>query len=277
MHEQNIKKFLQLRHLLSIEGLGPGKLHNLLNYFNDLDEIFEASKEKIGNVDLIGKSLAMNIRRKCDQKITDESYFREIERLNELGTDIITCLDDEYPFPLKNIYNPPVIIYVKGKLLKEDDTSVAIVGTRKPTSYGIRSAEIISGELASKGITIISGMARGIDSIAHKAALKNKGRTIAVIGSGMNVIYPSENKILFDHIVDSGAVISEFPLDTKPDHQNFPQRNRVISGLSLATLVVETRKKGGAMQTANYAFDQNREVLQFPEIFSFRKVKEPTN
>ncbi len=177
---------------------------------------------------------------------------------------IITPKGPEYPLNLKDIYDPPAALYVNGTLLPQDEAAVAIVGTRRPTYYGLQASEKLSYELASRGITIVSGMARGIDTAAHKGALKAGGRTIAVLGSGHGNIYPSENKGLYKEIAQHGAVISEFPDDTPPDRRNFPRRNRIISGLSLGVVVVEAPKKSGALITADFALEQGRDVFAMP-------------
>ena len=154
--------------------------------------------------------------------------------------------------------------------------SIAIVGTRQPTNYGKVQAERIASELALQGITVVSGMARGIDSIAHTRTVRDNGRTVAIIGSGLDVIYPPENRKLFQQIIENGMVISEYPLGTKPDAQNFPKRNRIISGLTLGTVVIETGVKGGAMQTASFALDQGKEVFAIPGNLGVRQ-SEGTN
>lgn len=169
-----------------------------------------------------------------------------------------------YPINLKNLDEFPPTLYIEGEILKSDQLAVAIVGTRSPTDYGIKMAHKFSFTLAKRGVTIISGMARGIDSVAHKAALRAGGRTIAVLGSGLDVIYPAENKILFNKIVKSGAVVSEFSPGTKPLPKNFLARNRIISGLSLAVLVVEGTKRSGTFSIAAKAANQNREVFAMP-------------
>jgi len=156
------------------------------------------------------------------------------------------------------------MLQIQGEILKNDEYSIAMVGTRQPTNYGKIQAEKFAADLARQNITTVSGLARGIDSITHSASLKNGGRTIAVIGSGLDVIYPPENKKLFEQIAEKGAIISEFPLGTKPDAPNFPKRNRIISGLSLGCIIIESGVAGGAMQTASFALDQNREVFALP-------------
>jgi DNA processing protein len=182
----------------------------------------------------------------------------------------LSIKDEAYPTNLRYIYDPPLKLYVKGKIIPEDNIAIAIVGSRRATYYGLKNAEDLSFELAAVGITIISGLARGIDSAAHRGALKAKGRTIAVLGSGLNVVYPEENKALAEEISCSGAVVSEFPLDAPPHSQNFPRRNRIISGLALGIVVVEAAKRSGALITANFALEQGREVFALPgKIDSF--------
>ena len=189
---------------------------------------------------------------------------KEIGLIKKYDVEVITIDEDQYPKNLKHIYNPPRVLYVKGKLIPEDYYSIGIVGSRKASFYGQQNAERLGSELAQKGFTVISGMARGIDTYAHKGALKAKGRTIAVLGSGINVVYPPENKTLMDEISRNGAVISEFPIDTRPNRQNFPMRNRIISGLSMGVLVIEAARKSGALITASFALEQGREVFSLP-------------
>jgi len=172
--------------------------------------------------------------------------------------------DEEYPGILRNIHDPPESFYIKGEILPEDDIAIGIVGSRRATIYGVQTCEKLAYELASRGITIVSGMARGIDSAAHRGALKAGGRTIAVLGCGINIVYPPENKLLADKIQKQGAVISEFAPDTEPFSFNFPKRNRIISGLSLGVVVIEAAQKSGALITASCALEQNREVFAVP-------------
>ena len=181
-----------------------------------------------------------------------------------MNTRIISINDAEYPAGLKNIFDPPREIFVRGNILAEDDNAVAIVGTRTPTHYGLKQCEKLSYDLAIRGITIVSGMARGIDSAAHRGAIKAGGRTIAVLGSGFNYIYPPENKRLSEEIANSSAVISEFPPDTRPYKNNFPKRNRIISGMSKGVLVIEAAVRSGSLITANFALEEGREVFALP-------------
>jgi DNA processing protein len=268
---------VNLRLLLSVDGIGPGKFRNLLKQFRSLGNILSADLKSLSSVEGIGLNTAKKI---IESKSFKDDIHRQVEedltRLSKLNARIITVWDSCFPQILKKIYDPPIVLYVIGEFTEKDNYAVSVVGTRKPTDYGFMQCERIAGELARQNITVVSGMARGIDSVAHKAALKNGGRTIAVIGSGLDVIYPPENKKLFHEISENGLIISEYPLGTQPDAQNFPKRNRIISGLSLGCLVVETALTGGAMQTAAFALDQNREVFAVPGNLGVRQ-SEGTN
>jgi DNA processing protein len=268
---------VNLRLLLSVEGIGAGKLRNLLKQFRSLSNILSSDYKNLTLVEGISTNLA---RRIIQVKASKEDIRRQVEeelgKLSKLGARIVTVWDSTYPSILKKIYDPPLMLYLTGEITEQDNYTISVVGTRVPTNYGVVQCERIVEELARQNITIVSGLARGIDSIAHKTALKNGSRTIAVIGSGLDVIYPPENKKLFNEIAERGAIISEYPLGTKPDAQNFPRRNRIISGLSLGCCVVETALSGGAMQTAAFALDQNREVFAIPGNLGVRQ-SEGTN
>ena len=265
MSKLSFEQLTDLFLLLSIDGIGPGKFRNLLAKFRNTKNILSADYQSLLNVEGISTNLAKRIRKASHERNESEKFTeKELKKLEKLGGKLITIWDREYPSILKKIYDPPILFYILGEFAESDQYSIAIVGTRQPTNYGKVLAEKISMDLSKQGITIVSGMARGIDSIAHNAAIKSGGRTIAVIGSGLDVIYPAENKKLFEKISENGAVISEFALGTKPDAQNFPRRNRIISGLSLGVVVIETGIQGGAMQTASLALDQNREVFALP-------------
>jgi DNA processing protein len=188
----------------------------------------------------------------------------QLSRLNKSGGRIVTFWDADYPANLKRIYDPPPYLWILGTLQPRDASGLAIVGTRSPTPYGIQVADRMSAGLASLGLPIVSGLARGIDTAAHGAAVRVGGRTIAVIGSGIDVIYPPENRGLSQSILREGAIISEFEMGTKPDAVNFPRRNRLVSGIPLGVLVVETGPEGGAVITAHLALDQGREVFAIP-------------
>jgi DNA processing protein len=251
--------------LLSVEGIGPGKIRNLLAKFRNTNNILSSDFQSLLAVEGISTNLASRIRNSANERDKIEKFTEaELNKLEKLGGELVSIWDEEYPPLLKKIYDPPLLFYLLGELKESDQYSIAIVGTRRPTNYGKIQAERFSGDLANQGITIVSGMARGIDSIAHNGAIKAGGRTIAVIGSGLDVIYPPENNKLFEKIINNGAVLSEFALGTNPDAQNFPKRNRIISGLSLGVVIIETGIAGGAMQTASFALDQNREVFALP-------------
>lgn len=265
MINTSLETFSKLRLLLEVEGIGPGKLFNLISKFQSIDNLFSCNFNSLINVEGISSNLANRILISIDRfPEFIKKMEEELSTLNKLDAHWITFWSKEYPKILKNIFSPPVLLYYKGDLNVLDLNPIAVVGTRMPTSYGKNIASKITEDLAKKSITIVSGMARGIDTIAHRSSLRVGGKTVAVIGTGLDIIYPSENKKLFYEICENGAVISEYPLGTKPDAQNFPKRNRIISGLSLGTLVVETKISGGALQTAAFALEQNREVFAVP-------------
>ena len=188
----------------------------------------------------------------------------EVERAKEAGADIVAFSDERYPANLREVHDPPPYLYVKGTLIPEDRIAVAMVGSRMATEYGRQITGRISRELAAKGVTIVSGGARGIDTEAHKGALAAKGRTISVLGCGIDVVYPSENRELFERIAESGAVITEYPVGTPPEPGNFPKRNAIISGASLGVVVIEAADDSGSLITANCSLEQNREVYAVP-------------
>lgn len=239
--------------------IGTIRLNKLLELFGTPENILNAPYEKLMEVFGIGEKIAQNIT-----SLKKEDIEKEINLARKHNLKILTKDDSDYPENLKNIYDPAIVLYVKGNLEPEDKLAIAIVGSRKASFYGLSSAEKFAYELAKQGLTVVSGLAYGIDTQAHKGALKAKGRTIAVLGSGLANIYPPQNKKLCGQISESGAVISEFPLNTEPLKQNFPRRNRVISGLSLGVLVVEAARNSGALITADFALEQGREVFALP-------------
>lgn len=242
-----------------VGGIGSVRLKKLLEYFDKPENILKAAEEKLMAVSGIGKEIAHKIT-----TLRQEDLSKELKLARELGLEIIAKDDLDYPSNLKQIYDPPIILYVKGRLIQEDDRALAIVGSRRASLYGRACAEKFATELAQQGITIVSGMARGIDTCAHRGALNSLGRTIAVIGSGFKYIYPEENKELAQEIARNGAVVSEFPISAPPLRQNFPRRNRIISGLVLGVLVVEAARNSGALITADFALEQGREVFALP-------------
>jgi len=239
--------------------IGSARLKKLLEFFGYPENILKAPYEKLTQVFGIGEVIARNIT-----SLKEEDIDKECVQAQKGNIRIMTIDDGDYPENLKHIPDPPIVLYVKGALEAEDKFSVGIVGSRRASFYGLSCAEKFAADLAHCGMTIVSGLARGIDSSSHKGALKAGGRTIAVIGSGFNYLYPAENKELADEISRSGAVISEFPMDAKPLPQNFPCRNRIISGLSLGVLVVEAARNSGALITADCALEQGREVFALP-------------
>lgn len=192
------------------------------------------------------------------------AFEREMARLQTTDIQVLTLSDAAYPPALRWIPEPPPVLYLWGAVQEDDSFAFAMVGSRKPSPYGQAVAQRFSTELAQAGFTVVSGLARGIDSLAHHGALQAGGRTIAVLGSGINVVYPPEHRRLYDTIKTHGAVVSEFPFDTKPDRWNFPRRNRIISGLTLGTLVVEASDQSGSLHTARHAIEQGREVFAIP-------------
>lgn len=189
---------------------------------------------------------------------------RELERVRNANVTVLTWHDIEYPHAFRNIDDPPPILYVKGTLEPDDEVRVTVVGTRNATAYGKEVTRQLAGDLAGSGVTVVSGLARGVDGIAHDIALKKGGRTIAVVGSGLDVIYPPEHRSLFERILDNGAVMSEYPLGAKPEARHFPRRNRLLSGLALGVLVTEAPRDSGARSTVEFALEQNREVFCVP-------------
>jgi len=242
-----------------IDGLGHIRIQNLLKKFGEPKEVFSASTTELLEVPGINKNIAERIK-----SFSATRLEKELNLIKEMGLSVMTSEDKDYPSNLKLIYDPPPVLYVQGGIEKKDRLAIAIVGTRRCSYYGRKTADSLSYELTSRGFTIVSGMARGIDTASHKGALKAGGRTIAVLGSGLARIYPWENKELAMKIGKSGALISEFPLLTTPERQNFPQRNRIISGLSLGVVVIEAPDRSGALITADLALEQGREVFAIP-------------
>lgn len=248
-----------------IPSVGSSTFRRLVKFFGSPSAVLTASLRELSMVRGVTPSVCQNIIDHRDNIQVD----RELDLINQHNCKLITIDDENYPASLKAIYDPPPILYVKGNLLPADSHAISVVGTRNATTYGIKVAEQLSSQLASRGITIVSGMAHGIDTFAHNGALNAKGRTIAVMGCGLDIIYPAENSSLFEKIVSSGAVISELPMGTKPHRGMFPRRNRIISGMSLGTLVVEASKQSGAIITVDCALEQGREVFAVPgQIFS---------
>ena len=243
----------------SVSGIGPMKIRALLDHFGDLKEAWHADSRELGEAGLDRRALANFMTAR-----SNISLDAEMEKIEHRGAKVLTWDDPTYPPRLLKIYNPPPVLYVRGDILDEDRWAVAVVGTRGATVYGKEVARRLAGGLARNGLTIASGLARGIDSTAHQAALDAGGRTIAVLGSGVDVIYPAESRQLAKAVIGRGAIVSEYAMGTRPEASNFPPRNRIISGLSLGVVIVEAGKRSGALITADFALEQGREVFAVP-------------
>ncbi|RMF83499.1 MAG: DNA-protecting protein DprA, partial [Nitrospinota bacterium] len=232
----------------------------LLTHFGSPREVLHASKQELLRVKGIGEKMAEEIT----SFPLEAALKRELANIERYGVQILTLSDPDYPPLLKTIYDPPPVLYVQGNLCLQDQYAIALVGSRTPTSYGRLVAERLAQDLARRQITVVSGLARGIDGCAHRGALKGGGRTIAVAGCGLDIVYPPEHRRLKEQIIKQGACLSEFPLGTQPERMNFPLRNRIISGLSLGTVVVEAGERSGSLITAEWALEQGREVFAVP-------------
>ena len=253
----------EIRHilaLLEIKDLGSVSIRKIIQTFGSAHKVFYSEPEEIVSLTGIKLDTAKKIKSFSNwQKIDDLTNQCEKKQIK-----ILTINDESYPQLLKEIYDPPLVLFCKGILLPQDNFGLAVVGSRQLSDYGKRVTEKFAFELASCGITIVSGLARGIDSVAHISALSAQGRTIAVLGSGILKIYPPENKKLSEQIIQRGAILSEFYPETPPKRENFPKRNRIISGMTIGTLVTEATTNSGALITAKLALEQGREVFAVP-------------
>jgi DNA processing protein len=243
-----------------IDHVGPVRVRQLLEHFGDAPAILAASKQALMRVRGIGEETAECITNW--EKSID--LAGELKRISEYGCHVLTQSDDEYPELLRQIYDPPFVLYVKGRLSTKDKNGVALVGSRMTTHYGLEVARKLAYQLAYVGVTVVSGGARGIDTAAHQGALSAKGRTIAVLGTGINLVFPPENAELFERIASSGAVLSQFPFNRNADKQTFPIRNRIVAGMTLGTVVIEANLTSGALITANMAVEAGRQVFAVP-------------
>ena len=255
-----------------VQEIGPVSGRKLLASFGNPENIFRADTDALLSVKGISRERVENIRN-FSQWDEVEKYVGVIEKK---GISVVPCQDDRYPEALKNLEDAPLVLYMKGEYIPEDRFAIGVVGSRNHTPYGESVTQRIAGELAAAGFTVISGLARGIDTLSHKSALAAGGRTIAVLGSGPDVYYPAENRGLSERIASSGCVISEFLPGTMPNKENFPRRNRLISGLSLGILVVEATDNSGSLITAGCALEQNKEVFAVPGNITSRN-SEGTN
>ena len=243
-----------------IEGVGPVRARSLLEHFGGAPEILRAAKTELLRVRNIGDDTAENISNW--EKSVD--LAGELKRIQDFGCHVLISADENYPAALREIYDPPLVLYVKGELTAKDKNAVALVGSRQTTHYGIETTRKLAYQLAYVGVTVASGGARGIDTAAHQGALSAKGRTIAVLGTGINLIFPTENAELFERIAANGAVITQFPFNRPADKQSFPIRNRIVAGMTLGTVVVEANLSSGALITANFATEYGRQIFAVP-------------
>lgn len=261
MQPDNLKYWIAFNR---IRGIGRARFKLLESGFDSIQTAWNASESELRAAGLDARTIRAIVNGR--QSVNPDA---ELEALERSGVRALTWHDADYPPRLKQIYDLPPLLYVKGDLLPDDERSIAVVGTRKPSPYGVQVAEKIVRDIAEAGVAVVSGLARGVDGIAHGAALNGGARTIAVLGSGVDVIYPREHQRLAARIVENGALVSEHPLGTRPDARNFPRRNRIMSGMTLGTLVIEAPKNSGALITARQALDENREVFAVPgNIFS---------
>jgi len=243
-----------------IDHVGPVRARQLLQHFGEAPKILAASKSALLRVGNIGDETAGAISNW--EKTID--LAGELKRITDFGCHVLISSDDNYPASLREIYDPPLVLYVKGELTAGDKNAVAMVGSRQTTHYGVESARKLAYQLAYVGVTVVSGGARGIDTAAHQGALSAKGRTIAVLGTGINLVTPPENAELFGRIAENGAVVTQFPFNRPADKQSFPIRNRIVAGMTLGTVVVEADLHSGALITSNFATEYGRQVFAVP-------------
>jgi len=253
----NLRDFLLL---CSIPRLGSHRVRNLVQRFKYPKRIFNASVRELVQVDGIEKSLAERIKNGGDL----EFVAQQLDLIQKNKVEIMSFWHPDFPVSLKNIYDPPIMLYIKGNTQCLQKESIAVVGTRAPSTYGKIITEKYVTELAKNKIAVVSGLARGVDTIAHQTSVKYEGATIAVLGSGLDKIYPGENALLAEQICENGLLVSEFVMGKGPDAMNFPRRNRIIAGISKCTLVIEAGNKSGSLITADFALDQGKEVFSVP-------------
>lgn len=242
-----------------VPGIGPMRLKLILEALGSIEEAWHASTDELRNIGLGQKTIEEFVRIRSELDLDEE-----INRIHSYGFKVISWESDKYPVRLKEIDSPPPVLYCWGDFDPNDRWAVSIVGTRRMSAYGEAVTQELSSALAMNGITVISGMARGIDGVAHRTALENGGRTIAVLGSGLDYLYPPEHRQLAKEISENGVVATDYPLGTRPEARNFPPRNRIISGLGLVVVIVEAGEGSGALITAHFALDQGREVFAVP-------------
>jgi len=245
-----------------VPGLGPATIHRLTEAFGSSERIFQADPAVLREI--LGRYASDAVIAGIRSALGGGPLSEELKRVEKAGVRIVTGADPDYPRLLKSIPNPPPVLYVHGSLWEEDEAAVALVGTRRATPYGLNVARGLAQKIAEAGITVVSGLAEGIDRAGHEGALEGKGRTIAVLGHGLSTLFPFHHRGLAQRIIQSGALVSEFPMEMEPLKENFPIRNRVIAGLSLGVVVVEAPLRSGALITAREALEQGREVFAVP-------------
>jgi DNA processing protein len=253
-------RYVLALHLIS--GIGAVTYRRLMSKFGTPEAVLKAPAEHLLNLPFLGETRASVIER--GRAAALDKADEEILRAKKEGVEIIAYTEGHYPAPLRSIYDPPLVVYMRGKYAEEDAIAIGMVGTRRPSVYGQEAAERLAVQLVGRGFAVVSGLAQGIDTSAHKGALKGGGRTIAVFGSGLDIVYPKENEKLASAIAERGALITELPFGTTPSKESFPRRNRLISGLSLGVVVVEGKENSGALITARFASEQGREVFAVP-------------
>ena len=260
--------------LSAIPGVGSTRLRNLVIRFRGSEAVLGATARELAATEGMDRKTAAAVARAFrggEDRAAGRFADDQLSRLNRANARMLTLWDRDYPENLRAIYDPPPFLFLRGVIDAAIDCSVAVVGTRTMSPYGQKMAASLAEGLASVGVPVVSGLARGVDTAAHTAVLKAGGRTWGVIGSGVDAVYPPENRSLAERMAEEGGILSEFPMGAKPDAGNFPRRNRVVSGIALGTVVVETAREGGAMITASLALDQNRELFAVPSAVNDRK------
>lgn len=263
------KRIRDIIRILSVPGVGPRKTLDLYEKFGSLEKIFSARSSDLMQIQGIKGKTASAILAPLDEDL----LAGQIKLIEKFEVDVITIWDEAYPELLKQIYHPPIALFCRGNTQLLNEKCLGVVGTRTPTKYGQEVAADFGQQIAGCGYTVVSGAAKGIDTIVHSNAIKANGNTIAVLGNGIDRVYPAENRSLYDAIADKGLLVSEFFMGSKPDAPNFPRRNRIISGLSTGTLVIEAAEKSGSLITAYFALDQNREVFAVPGMINSRQSR----
>jgi DNA processing protein len=265
MKDPAIENFSLVYFLKNIDNLGDVRIRKIVEKYKTLDELLSVSKEQLMGIEGLTEKISREIVHKYDKANEIRSSIDVLlSKCESKKINYTTILDDDYPYNLKNIYDAPVLLYYMGQLSEKDRYSICIVGTRTPSDYGRKVCVDLTRELCRKGIPVISGLAIGIDSIAHNTCVENENLTYAILGSGVDNLYPPDNKLLYNRIIEKGAVISEFEVGSKAEKVNFPRRNRVVSGISLGAIIIESAAKGGSLITAEFALDQNKELFAIP-------------